>query len=327
MDKIYKWGIIGCGRVTELKSGPAYQKVAGFKLYAVMRRNIEKAKDYALRHGVHKFYDNADDLINNPEIDAIYIATPPDTHGYYALKVAAAGKICCIEKPMAPTYEECVQINKVFEEKKLPLFVAYYRRSLPRFNQIKSWIETDTIGQIRHVNWHLTKPANAIDLSKKYNWRTDAKIAYGGYFDDLASHGMDLFVYLLGPIEKANGIAINQQNLYSAMDAVSGHWLHKSGVIGSGSWNFGTEKREDHVEIYGNRGKISFSVFDEQPLILEQDGIKKSVTIEHPENIQLCHVQNMKDHLSKKSIHPSTGVTAVETSWVLDSILGKAINQ
>ena len=126
MSKVYKWGIIGCGSVTELKSGPAYQKVEGFKLHAVMRRNIEKAKDYANRHKVPKFYGNADELINDSEIDAIYIATPPDTHEFYALKVANAGKVCCIEKPMAPTYKACVNINKAFQDKNLPLFVAYF---------------------------------------------------------------------------------------------------------------------------------------------------------------------------------------------------------
>ena len=323
MNKIYRWGIIGCGNVTELKSGPAYQKVEGFELLAVMRRDLEKAKDYAARHGISKFYGDADDLINDPEIDAVYIATPPDTHGYYALKVAAAGKICCIEKPMAPTYEESVLVNNAFKEKNIPLFVAYYRRSLPRFKQIKSWIEANEIGDIRHISWHLSKPANTIDLSKEYNWRTDVKIAYGGYFDDLASHGMDLFVHLLGAIDKVDGIAVNQQGLYTAMDAVTGCWVHKSGVTGSGSWNFGSEKREDHVQIYGSKGKISFSIFDENPVVLENENGKDTIMIEHPENVQFSHVQNMKDHLSNKIQHPSTGNTAEHTSWVLDKILGK----
>lgn len=318
---MYKWGIIGCGSVTELKSGPAYQKVEGFQLHAVMRRDFEKAKDYAFRHGVPKFYNDADELINDPEIDAVYIATPPDSHGYYALKVAAAGKICCIEKPMTPTYEESVRVKNAFEEKKIPLFVAYYRRSLPRFQQIKTWLEQHKIGTIRHINWHLSKPANNVDLSKTYNWRTDSEIAYGGYFDDLASHGIDLFIHFLGPINKVNGMAINQQGLYTSMDSVIGNWVHVSGVTGSGSWNFGTEKREDNVQIYGDKGKISFSVFNEVPIVLESGSHKESIIIEHPENIQFFHVQNMQECLLNKNEHPSTGKTASHTSWVLDNIL------
>lgn len=319
--KTYNWGIIGCGKVTELKSGPAYQKTDGFNLIAVMRRDASKAADYAKRHNVPKFYTDADKLINDPKIDAIYIATPPDSHEYYALKVAKAGKICCIEKPMAPTYRACLNINKAFEAKNLPLFVAYYRRSLPRFTQIKSWIDDNKIGGIRHINWHLSKPENPIDVSNSYNWRTDINIAHGGYFDDLASHGLDLFTFLLGDISQANGIAINQQGLYSAMDAVTGNWLHKSGITGSGSWNFGSEKREDHVQIYGSDGKIEFSVFDEKPISINSNGIIESLYFEHPKNIQLYHVQNIKSHLLHQSIHPSTGKTATHTAWVMDKIL------
>ena len=136
--KTLKWGIIGCGDVTEIKSGPAYQLTEGFELLSVMRRNEDKLMDYVKRHGIKKYYTDGDELINDPEIDAVYIATPPDSHAQYALKVAKAGKPCCIEKPMAPNYRECLDINKAFEKSGLPLFVAYYRRSLPRFNQIKS---------------------------------------------------------------------------------------------------------------------------------------------------------------------------------------------
>ena len=323
MSNVYKWGIIGCGKVTEFKSGPAFQKVDGFQLAAVMRRDVTKAEDYAKRHHVPKFYNNADVLINDSEIDAVYIATPPDSHYQYALKVAEAGKICCIEKPMTPCYKESEIISNTFKEKNIPLFVSYYRRSLPRFKQVSSWIDQNKIGIIRHINWHLSKPANTIDLSKEYNWRTDSNIAYGGYFDDLASHGIDLFIHLLGEIDKATGIAINQQGLYTAMDSVTGSWIHKSGVTGSGSWNFGTNKREDIVQMYGDKGEISFSVFEEAPLELENESNKESIVIENPENIQLYHVQNMKNHLTGISQHPSTGKTAAHTTWVLDNLLGK----
>jgi 1,5-anhydro-D-fructose reductase (1,5-anhydro-D-mannitol-forming) len=182
--KIIHWGIIGCGNVTEVKSGPAYQKTEGFEIEAVMRRDANKAADYAKRHGIQKYYTNADDLINDTEIDAIYIATPPDTHKYYGLKVALAGKICCIEKPLAPNYQDCISIYETFEEKNIPLFVAYYRRTLPRFEQIKKWLDTNSIGEIRHIRWHLSKPTSEQDKSGTYNWRTDSKIAAGGYFDD-----------------------------------------------------------------------------------------------------------------------------------------------
>lgn len=317
-----RWGIIGCGNVTELKSGPAFSKTKGFEIHAVMRRNKNKAADYALRHNVPFYFTNAEELIHHPDIDAVYIATPPDTHKFYALQVAEAGKPCCIEKPMALNFQECLAILDAFEQKNLPLFVAYYRRSLPRFNQIKKWIDNFEIGEVRHISWFLSKTPSPVDLSQTYNWRTDAQIAPGGYFEDLASHGLDLFSYFFGEITLVNGISLNQQKLYSSKDAVVANWLHQSGVTGSGTWNFGSFERKDTVEIIGSTGKIEFAVFGEDPLKLTNEFRQEELFIENPENIQFHHVQNMRDHLWGTTNHPSTGKSAAQTNWVMDKILG-----
>ncbi len=319
--EVIRWGIIGCGAVTEIKSGPAYQKTAGFALSAVMRRDSKLAQDYAQRHQVARFSDNAADIINADDIDAVYIATPPDSHKHYALLVAAANKPCCIEKPLAPSYQESLAIVQAFKEAGVPLFVAYYRRSLPRFNKVKALLEDGAIGQVRHISWQLSKPVNAIDATRKYNWRTDKKIAPGGYFDDLASHGLDLFAFLLGDFQQVKGMASNQQGLYSAYDAITACWQHKNGVTGVGSWNFGAAVRQDKVNIVGSEGELNFSVFDEAPITLTQAGEQQEFIIENPVNIQLYHVANIYQQLIHNKQHPSTGASALHTSWVMDEIL------
>jgi predicted dehydrogenase len=322
-SKNIRWGIIGCGNVTEVKSGPAYQKVEGFELLAVMRRDAQKAADYAQRHQVKKHYSNADELINDPEIDAVYIATPPDSHHYYGLKVAESGKPCCIEKPLAPSYQESLEIYESFKTKHIPLFVAYYRRSLPRFDQVKKWIDNNEIGTIRNISWNLTKSPSADDLSGVHNWRTDSKVAYGGYFDDLASHGMDLFEYYLGDIKEVSGFNTNQQGLYTSKDAIVASWLHESGITGTGVWNFGVGQQDERVEIVGSKGKIEFTVFEEQPIRLTNEKEIVELFIDHPENVQFYHVEKMREHLIGNKEHPSTGKSALHTNWVLDKILGK----
>ena len=322
-SKIIRWGIIGCGNVTEIKSGPAFQKTEGFEIVAVMRRDGEKAADYAKRHGIKKHYSNADELINDPEVDAVYIATPPDSHKFYGLKVALAGKPCCIEKPLAPNYEDSLAIYTAFSTRNLPLFVAYYRRTLPRFEKIKSWLDENNIGEIRHVNWHFMRPPSTVDVSGAYNWRTDVAVASGGYFDDLASHGLDLFVHFFGDINQVSGVNLNQQNLYSAKDAIAATWLHKSGITGTGSWNFGCQFLEDTATVYGSKGKITFSIFEENTILLETEKGKTELFIPHPENVQLFHVNKMQQHLAGNSTHPSSGLSAVHTNWVMEQIMGQ----
>ncbi|MEL0456251.1 Gfo/Idh/MocA family oxidoreductase [Flavobacteriaceae bacterium SZ-1-7] len=320
--KNINWGIIGCGNVTEVKSGPPYQLTEGFALYAVMRRDEVKLKDYAKRHNVKTFYTNADDLINDKNVDAVYVATPPDSHKTFALKVAAAGKPCCIEKPLSSNYLDSLEIYNAFKEKNLSLFVAYYRRSLPRFLKVKEWLDNNFIGEIRHISSHLSKPASETDLSKDYNWRTDSEIAPAGYFDDLASHSLDLFAYLLGNFKDVKGISLNQQNLYSAKDAITAVWLHDCGITGSGVWNFGCNEHVDETIIYGSKGTIQFSVFHENPIIIKSVSKTEELFIENPKHIQTPHVENMRNHLIDGIPHPSTGETALHTSWVMDKILG-----
>ena len=322
-DRPLRWGVIGAGAVCEVKSVPAYKGCPEFEVRAVMVRNAERVSDYALRHGIPHWTTHAEDIILGSDIDAVYIATPPDSHGHYALQVARAGKICCIEKPMAPSHGESLAIVQAFEDRGLPLFVSYYRRSLPRFLKVKQWLDRGMIGEVRHIDWQKTRPPSALDLQGSYQWRTDIRMAPGGYFDDLASHGIDLFNFLLGDIVEARGTLMNQQQLYSAPDAMAASWVHPGGITGSGHWNFGTHERRDRVEILGSKGSMVFSVLDEAPLLLNGPLGEERLEIPNPLHVQRYHVENIRAHLSGRGEHPSTGKTALHTAWVMDQILGR----
>lgn len=314
--------MIGCGAVTEVKSAPALYSANGSALVAVASRTFLSAQNYAMRHGIPLVYENVDDLIASTEVDAVYVATPPASHKELALKVARAGKPCCVEKPMGLDHAESLDMVAAFTDRGLPLFVSYYRRSLPRFLEVKKWLTQGLIGEVREVRWHLVKPPTPVDLSGEPNWRTDPAASPGGYFSDLASHGIDLLQFLLGDIIFARGIAVNQQGIYPAADAVTACWIFQNGVLGSGSWNFGGDHRKDRVEILGAKGEIVFSVFDEVPLTLRADGLERSVFVENPRHIQLHHVENMVLHLQQGVRHPSLGIEAAKTNRIMSDILG-----
>ena len=135
--KTIRWGIIGCGDVTEVKSGPGFQKADNSSLVAVMRRTGALAKYYAQRHGVPKWYDDAAALVHDSEVDAIYVATPPASHKEYTLLAARVGKPVYVEKPMALNFEGRQEMLTACQAAGVHLFVAYYRRALPRFLNIK----------------------------------------------------------------------------------------------------------------------------------------------------------------------------------------------
>ena len=166
-DKIIKWGFIGCGEVTKYKSGPAFQKVEGSKVVAVMSRDGKKAKAYAKERNIPKWYDDAQELIDDPEVNAVYIATPPSSHATYAIMSMKAGKPVYIEKPMAQTYEECARINRISQETGVPCFVAYYRRYLPYFMKVKELVDKGTIGNVINVQIRFAQPPRELDFNRE----------------------------------------------------------------------------------------------------------------------------------------------------------------
>jgi predicted dehydrogenase len=215
-DSEVRWGILGVGNVCEVKSAPAMQIVPHSKLVAVMRRSEEKVRDYALRHGVQKWYTDAQALVDDPEVNTVYIATPPHMHLPLTKMVAAAGKPAYVEKPMARTYAECVEMIAACEKAHVPLYVAYYRRALPHFLKIKELLDSGAIGEVRSVHINLKqvlKPDLIVHLEN--NWRVDPEIAGGGYFFDLASHQLDLLDFFFGPVISAKGFSANQAKAYA----------------------------------------------------------------------------------------------------------------
>ncbi|MGI6073880.1 MAG: Gfo/Idh/MocA family protein [Fermentimonas sp.] len=321
-----KWGFIGCGNVTEKKSGPAFRKVEDSDVVAVMRRDKHLAQDYAKRHNVDKWYDNAMDLISDPEVTAIYVATPPSSHAEYAIASMMAGKPVYIEKPMAASYEECRRINKVAEKTGVPCFVAYYRRTLPYFNTVKRLIDDGAIGKVSTVQICFAIPPYATDFDREnLPWRVKKEIAGAGYFYDLASHQLDLLMYIMGDIYDVKGFSSNVAGLYDVEDSVSASLKFESGVVGSGSWSFvnNTNGRTDTITFVGADGIITCSTFNFTPIILETKEGVTEYTEQNPENIQFYLIKSIVEYLNGKGKLPvSTGFTAEKTNMVMDKILG-----
>lgn len=315
-----RWGIIGCGDVTERKSGPGLQMANGSSLVAVMRRDANKARAYAQRHGVARWYDDAQQLINDPNVNAVYIATPPDSHRDYTLQVAQAGKPVSVEKPMARSFAECRQMIAACESAGVPLFVAYYRRRLPRFLKVEELLQNGAIGRVRAVLTTLhQKPRTP--QADNLPWRLNPQIAGAGIFLDLASHTLDALDYLLGPIEEVGGAASNLGQQYAAEDGLSAHFRFASGVLGVGSWCFSSWQSRDANEIIGERGTILFSTFGTEAVRLQTaDGVQE-FECDTPPHVQAPLQQTMVDELLGRGECPSTGQSGARTNWVMDEML------
>lgn len=322
------WGIIGCGNVTEVKSGPAFNKVEGSRLIAVMRRNKALAEDFARRHKVPKVYSDANALIDDNDVNAIYIATPPASHMEYAIAGIKAGKPVYIEKPMAVNHIQCLKINETAQKYGVPVFVAYYRRALPGFLKVKDLIESGSIGKVRLFKIQIFKSPSEEEISGNLPWRVDPAISGGGHFLDLGCHQLDYFDFLFGPVQKVKSIVLNQGGLYSAEDFVTAAFVFPDNIAGTGTWCFNSsnETNMDSIEIIGTSGSISFSTFSFEPIVLINESGRQEFINERPEHVQHCLIDKIVRALEGKGVSPSTGISGARTSWVMDEIVREYYN-
>ncbi len=320
--KTIRWGIIGVGDVTEIKSGPALYKSEHSELVAVMRRSGDKAKDFAERHNVPRWYDDGDALINDPDVDIVYVATPQYAHKEYTLKAAAAGKPVYCEKPMALSFDECQEMIDACETAGVPLWIAYYRRAMPRFLKIKDLIDS-AIGDIQTVSIQLFKPTNvqANTPIEQLHWNYRPELSGGGLIVDVACHQIDLLNYYFGEIAEVTGFVSNQAGLYPAPDTSVASFKFTSGLTGSAVWNFNAGADIDETTIVGTKGTLKFATFDPSPFTLTSDRGVQIFDIGYPEHVHQPLVETIIAELNGNGQCPSTGQTGSRSNWFIDQIL------
>jgi predicted dehydrogenase len=311
-----RWGIIGCGDVTERKSGPGFQKARGSALVAVMRRDRAKAEDYAHRHGVARAYTRAADLIADPNVDAVYVATPPSTHRAIALEVAAAHKPCLVEKPMALTQAECVDMRDGFARAGVPLWVAYYRRALPRFLTVRDRLASGVIGT--PVSFALETLGPPGVPGPFAPWRVDPSIGGAGLFFDVGSHAVDLVDFLFGPVTRVAGFAVNTGGAYAAEDATAAAFEIEGRLVGTGIWNFNASRSEDRLTIQGSAGTIVTTILGDGDVLVEAGGSRQVLAVRNPEHVHQPLIETIVDELQGRGRCESTAESGVRAARVLD---------
>jgi len=300
---IINWGIIGCGNVTEVKSGPGFSKTPGSALAMVMRRDGRLAEDYAKRHGVPRWTTDADALIADSGVDAVYVATPVGSHLEYALKVCAAGKPCYMEKPMARNTTEAEAMVTAFRKAGVPLFVAYYRRGLPRFLKVRDLVASGVIGQLTGVSYRCASPA--FKRSGELPWRLKPAESGGGLFMDIGCHTLDIIDFIAGPLHAVQGWAANVASDHAVEDSVAMTFRLESGGLGTASWNFASDQSEEFIVFSGTAGRITISTFGQEPVKLERGKEIDQFDLPNPTHIQQPLIETIVNQLLGKGVCPA----------------------
>lgn len=315
------WGIIGCGDVCEVKSGPAFSKVPHSKLVAVMRRDAVKAKDFAERHQVPTFYTDAADLVNDSEVNAVYIATPPFLHEAYTELALKAGKPVYVEKPV--TTDAASVIRMIGYEKKYAgkVSVAHYRRALPLFRTVKQLLEENRIGKVKMVLLKTLQPLQSKIVAKTSdNWRIDPAYSGGGLFHDLSPHQLDILYWLFGKPEMLDVFATNQGKHYNVPDVTMVRLSFANDVYFNGVWNFNIADSavEDSCEIIGDKGSMRFSFFSMGHLTVTSAAGTELIEMQYPTHIQQPHINNVVQFFRNEGPNPCSLEEALVTMEIMD---------
>lgn len=322
--EIVRWGLIGPGDVAERKSGPAFNLAEGSRLAAVAARRPEQARDYAARHGVQRIHETIDGLLADPEIDAVYIATPPDAHESLTLKAAAAGKPVYVEKPMGRSAAECLRMAAACKEAGVELFVAYYRRRLPKFMKVKQLIGAGAIGRVRrlelmlHVS--LASPASGGELP----WRLRPEIAGpGGHLMDLGTHQVDLLEYLIAPVAAAERTSVHPADGRPVPDRIAATLRLEGGVAVHADWRFDADPdaKLDRTTIVGEGGSIAYSTFDDLAITLTNAGGDESFYLPNPKFVQEPMIQAVTRALLGREPNPCDGAAGARANQAIEWIL------
>lgn len=317
MKKNINFAIIGCGDVTEKKSGPAFNKIEGSHLKCVMRRDKDKLMDYAKRHKIENYTTDYLELLKDDSIDAVYIATPPNMHHFYTLEAAKYKKAVYVEKPMALTVAECKEMIQVCKKNEVPLFVAYYRREHEKFKKVKELLEGNEIGDIRTFHYSYTSKLPVLDPNR--SWLLSKEIAGGGLLYDIGSHMIDTILYLFGEVKEAAGISHNQSKEYNVNDVTAGYIKFKNNIQGTISLTFNGNEQEDKLTIIASKGSIEFSIMSNEAISITKDGIKTVISFCNMEHVQMPLIKRVVDTLMDRDNFDATGLYGLRTQEILEA--------
>ncbi|MGP6139561.1 Gfo/Idh/MocA family protein [Jeotgalibaca sp. A127] len=312
------WGMIGCGDVTEKKTGPGLYKAKGSRLKGVFSRTQARAEDWVNRHGHGTAYLTVEEMLADAEITAVYIATPPDSHYAYAMQAIAAGKAVLMEKPMAIHEYECQEIITAAEKAGVSVFVNFYRRGLPKIQMIKEKLDQGEIGKPLTVEIrHFQKP-HPSDYENPLPWRLRPE-AGGGKALDTQVHVMDYLSYFFGHLTWMDGCAMNKGGLYTVEDTTVANFIFSQEIIGTAAWCYVAGYELDEVTITGTAGKMVFSGTGVTDLVVNGEAID----LEEPEHVGLAFIQSVVDELNGKGNSPADLESAALVTRWFERLLSK----
>jgi 1,5-anhydro-D-fructose reductase (1,5-anhydro-D-mannitol-forming) len=264
---VIRWGIIGAGNVAEFKSGPALMQAPGSTVVAVMRRDAEKARAFAQRHEIPRWYTDVDALLADPGVDAVYIASPHHLHLAHVTRSARAGKAILCEKPVGVSTAEAQAAADVCRAASVPLSVAYYRRYWPIVQEMRRLLADGAIGEVVQARVQL---ADQYVPDPERSWLTEPEQAGGGALANAGSHWIDLIRYLLGEVVEVTAACSAHFGGFKTEDTIGVQMRLASRALVSLNVTLCSPSAVNEFDIAGTNGRLFAGPLSDGLLMLQR---------------------------------------------------------
>jgi 1,5-anhydro-D-fructose reductase (1,5-anhydro-D-mannitol-forming) len=314
---VIRWGIIGCGNVAEFKSGPPLYQTPGSELVAVMRRDAARAADFAQRHGARRWYTEAEALIADADVNAIYIASPHNQHAAHVKMAANAGKSVLCEKPMGISVAEAQACVDVCRANHVPLAVAYYRREWPIVQQMHALLNEGAIGRVVSARIHLTDYF-AGDPDRP--WLTSKTLSGGGALANAGSHWIDLVRYMLGEVISVSAQCSSHASGFETEDTIVVQMETITHALVSVSITLQSPINANEFEISGTQGRMRATSLADGQLIIDRAGEKtQTLSLSRSRFAHAEFIAALIDRLRSDQPSPIPGEDAVATWRIMEA--------
>jgi predicted dehydrogenase len=319
------WGLIGAGDIAQRRVAPAMRDLDSCRCVSVSRADAGRLDAFAGKFGFLRGEPDWRKLINDPEVEAVYIATPVYLHEEQTLAALEAGKPVLCEKPMALNSQGARRMITAAAVRGLPFGVAYYRRFFPVVERIRQILADGLIGEPVLAVMENFEPFHR-EPGEPRSWLLDPRLSGGGPLMDMGCHRVDLLIHLFGPAEDVTGRADNlrfQRPVEDSATLVLGFRRSLRAVLLSAHCAF---EPRDTLEIYGTHGTIRLPNLNRGDLILITE--KGETRESHPigPNVHAPLIDDFSRAVREKRAPLVTGEIALATSEVLDSFYNRGIN-
>ena len=255
------WGLIGTGDIVNKRVGPALRDLDSCHLHAVARSRSDLAESSARELGASKGYSTWQQLIHDPDIEAVYIATPVYLHAEMTMAAAAAGKHVLCEKPMAMNPSECDKMIEECKKYNVKLGIAYYRHFYPVLNRVKTVIASGAIGEIVYMQMNAFDYFDPEPAHPRY-WLLQREKSGGGPMFDFGCHRIEMFLNLLGRVKTVKGFCSNVLFSREVEDTATALFYFDSGTHGVLSITHAAAEPQDTVAVFGSKGSMFVPVLN-----------------------------------------------------------------